>query len=100
MAISLDGTERPELKGWAAEAASAALLERFHEPDELISNALGVMTEGLGFYNDMAYRQKAADALERVKKAKGANKEKQQALYEAYVKNIRNAEIRATVEAR
>jgi hypothetical protein len=96
--ISLDGTEQAELAGWSAQAASAELLERFIRPDERISKTLDVVTEGLALYNDMLYRQKAAEALEAAGKATGVAKKEQQAKYEAYVKNIQNKEIRKTIE--
>jgi hypothetical protein len=95
--ISLDGTERPELEGWSATAASAVLLERFFSSDELISKALEVVTDGMTLYNDMTYREKAAAALDKSKVLKGAEKKKQQELYEAYLKNIQTKALRDTV---
>jgi hypothetical protein len=65
--ISLDGTEHEEFEEWSATAASAALLERFFTSDELISEALKVVSEGMVLFNDMTYRRKAADALEKGK---------------------------------
>lgn len=97
--ISLDGTERPNLKTWSAHAASAALVERFHQPDALMTQALEVAGEGLALFNDVSFQRKAADALERVKKATGANKVREQALYDAYLKNIQNKAIKASVDA-
>ncbi|GLH99918.1 hypothetical protein [Phytohabitans aurantiacus] len=97
--ISLDGTEHTELKGWSAQAASAELLERFIQPDELISKTLDVVTESLALYNDMQYRHKAAEALDAAGKATGAEKKEEElAKYQAYVKNIQNKEIRKTIE--
>ncbi len=96
--ISLDGAERPELEGWSAQAASAVLLERFFAPDELMSQTLDVATAGLSLYNDMVFRDKAADQLAKAKKATGAAKEQYEAAAAAYAKNIRNEEIRATVK--
>jgi uncharacterized protein YnzC (UPF0291/DUF896 family) len=49
-------------------------------------------------YNDMTYRQKAAEALEKSKALKGAEKKQQQDLYEAYLKNIQTKELRDTVQ--
>jgi hypothetical protein len=95
--ISLDGTERKAFEDWSATAASAALLERFFSSGEVISSALGIVSDSLVLYNDMTYRQKAADALKKSKTAKGAEKKRQKDLYEAYVKNIKTEEIRKTV---
>jgi len=96
--ISLDGGERPDLEGWTAQAASAVLLERFFAPDELIGQALDVATAGLSLYNDMVFRDKAADQLAKAKRATGAAKGQYEAAAAAYKKNIRNEEIRATVK--
>jgi hypothetical protein len=96
--ISLDGTEHREFDEWSATAASAALLERFFTSDELISEALEVVSESLVLYNDMTYRDKAAEALEKSKAMKGAKKKQQEELYKAYVKNIKTKELRETVE--
>jgi hypothetical protein len=95
--ISLDGHERDELDEWSATAASAVLLERFFAPDELISQALEVVTESMALFNDMTYREKAAAALSKSKTLKGTKKKEQEALYKAYVKNIHTKEIRDTL---
>jgi hypothetical protein len=97
--ISLDGTERPELEEWSAQAASAVLLERFFAPDELISQALGVVTESMVLFNDMKYRDKAMDALAKSKQLTGSKRQQERARYEAFLKNIRTKEIRETVAA-
>ena len=97
--VSLDGTERERLDGWSAAGASAVLLERFFQPDELITQALEVVTEGMKLYNDMTYRQKATVALKKSKRLKGPNKKQQEELYKAYLKNIQTKEIRDTVES-
>ncbi len=96
--ISLDGTERPELQGWSAQAASAVLLERFFTPDELMSKSLDVVSKSLALYNDMTYRDKAAEALKQLSTAEGAAKREAKERYLAYVKNIQNEDIRALVE--
>jgi hypothetical protein len=96
--LSLDGSERSDLKDWSAEAASAELVKRFHEPDELISQALEVATQGLGLYNDITFREKAAREKDLAKKATGADKELHEKLYQAYLKNIQNKDIRANAE--
>jgi hypothetical protein len=75
--ISLDGTEHLAFEGWSATAASAVLLERFFASGELISDALGVVTDSMKLYNDMTYRVKAADALEKSKSLRGASKKHQ-----------------------
>jgi hypothetical protein len=95
--ISLDGNDQPEFEAWSATAASAALLERFFTSDELISEALKVVSESLVLYNDMTYRQKAADALGKSKAARGAKKKELEERYKAYLKNIKTKEIRETV---
>ena len=96
--ISLDGTEQRQFDEWSATAASAALLERFFTSDQLLSKALEVMSESMVFYNDMTYRQKAAEALEDIKTMKGPRKRQQEELLKAYLKNIKTKEIRETVE--
>ena len=96
--ISLDGTEHREFDDWSATAASAALLERFFTSNELISEALKVVSEGMVLYNDIKYQEKAAEALEKSKSLKGAKKKHQEELYRAYVKNIKTKELRSTVE--
>ncbi len=96
--ISLDGTERQEFEAWSATAASAALLERFFTPGSLVSQALEVVSDSMVLYNDMTYRQKAAEALAKSKTLKGAEKKKQEDLYKAYLKNIRTEALRDTVE--
>ncbi len=95
--ISLDGTPREKLEGWAATAASALLLERFFAQDALMAEALDVVTSGLVYANDMTYRQKAVEALEKSKTLKGPKKKEQEELYKAYVKNIQTKELRDTV---
>jgi hypothetical protein len=97
--ISLDGTERDELDGWSAAAASAVLLERFFHPDELITKALEVVTDSITLYNDMTYRQKAAKALKKSKRLRGPKKKRQEDLYNAYLKNIQTKEIRDALES-
>jgi hypothetical protein len=96
--ISLDGAPQKNYEKWSATAASAEVLERFFASDELISTALEVVGESLVLYNDMTYRQKAAEALKESKALKGARKKQQEDLYKAYVKNIKTEEIRKTVE--
>jgi hypothetical protein len=96
--LSLDGTERSDLKDWSAEAATAELVKRFHEPDELISQALEVTTQGLGLFNDITFRDKAAREKDLASKAGGAEKELHEKLYQAYLKNIQNTDIRGTAE--
>jgi hypothetical protein len=96
--ISLDGTENKNFDGWSARAASAALLDRFFSSGELLSSALEIVNESLVFYNDMKYRDMAAEALKKSKTSKGAEKKRQKELYDAYTKNIKTEAIRKTVE--
>lgn len=95
--ISLDGTERPDLKTWSAQAASASLVERFYEPDELMTRALDIVTEGMSLYNDMGYRQRAEDALARARASNGEQRKKHQAMYATYLKNIQSEAIRKSL---
>jgi hypothetical protein len=96
--ISLDGTEEAAYEKWAAASASAALISRFHKPDELVATALNVVTDGLGLYNDMHYRKAAEDALDRAEQATSdAEKKKYRERYTAYRKNVQNKELRETL---
>lgn len=97
--ISLDGTAHSEFDGWAAQAASSVLVERFFQQDEMLSSMLGIVNDSLSLYNDMTYRQKAADMLAQASKAKGAEKKALLERYKAYVKNIKNDDIKATVDS-
>jgi len=96
--ISLDGRENKKFEGWSATAASAALLERFFSSGELLSSALEIANDSLVLYNDMKYRDMAAEALKQSKASKGAEKKRQRELYNAYTKNIKTEAIRKTVE--
>jgi hypothetical protein len=95
--LSVDGTEHPELKGWSAQAASATLLERFFKPDAFFSKSLDIATEGMSLYNDAVYRDKAAEALDAAKDATGPAKDEKIAQFKAYLKNIRDDDIRESV---
>jgi hypothetical protein len=96
--ISLDGTEHAELEKWSATAASGAILERFFSSGEVISSALGIVTDSLKLYNDMHYQEQAADALAKSKAATSAKeKKKYQDEYKAYLKNIQTKAIQDTV---
>jgi hypothetical protein len=95
--ISLDGTERPDLKTWSAHAASASLVERFYEPDELMTRALDIVTAGMTLYNDMEYRQKAAAELAQAKASTGEERKQHQVMYAAYRKNIQSEAIRTSL---
>jgi hypothetical protein len=98
--ISLDGTERPELDGWSATAASAALVERFFTSGELATKALEIVSESMVLYNDITYQRKAADALRESKAEKDpAKKKKKEDQVKAYLKNIKTKELRDTVES-
>jgi hypothetical protein len=96
--ISLDGKENKSLEGWSARAASAVLVERFFSSGEVLSSALGIVNDSLVLYNDMKYREKAAEALAKSKASTGAEKKRQTALYNAYTKNIKTDAIRETVK--
>jgi hypothetical protein len=63
-----------------------------------MSQTLDVATAGLSLYNDMVFRDRAADQLAKAKKSTGAAKGQYEAAAAAYAKNIRNEEIRATVK--
>lgn len=96
--ISADGADRPELKGWSGQVASAALLERFFTPDSFLSSSLVLATKGMSLYNDAVYRDKAADALKAAKGLEGAAKDAKMDQYEAYLKNIQDDDIRDSVK--
>ena len=96
--ISLDGREQPQLEGWSATVATAALIERFFTSGDLAGKAIEVIGEGLALYNDVAYQDKAADALRRAKSEKDpAKKKKMEAQAQAYLKNLKNKELRDSV---
>ena len=92
--VAPDGADRKEHR----LVGDLCFLERFFAPDELISQALEVVTEGIVLYNDMTYHQKAS-ALKKSKTLTGSKKKQQEDLYKAYVKNIQTKEIRETVES-
>lgn len=92
--VSADGADRPELKRWSGQVASAALLERFFTPDSFLSASLALATKGMSLYNDAVFRDKAADALEAAKGLDGPAKEAKMHQYEAYLKNIQDDDIR------
>lgn len=96
--LSADGADRPELEGWSGQTASAALLERFFTPDSFLSTSLDLATKGMSLYNDAVYRDKAADALKAAEGLKGDAKKAKMDQYNAYVKNIRDQDIRDSVK--
>ncbi|MFC0205848.1 hypothetical protein [Novosphingobium soli] len=89
--LTLDGTERPELNGFAARAASAAQLERFYGSAGKNGGAASVdaLVEGLQLVSDMRLKGEA-DRLEAQIAAvpDAATKQKLEEKRQAIVKNI------------
>lgn len=97
--MSLDGTEHPEWKGWAAHAASAEIVKRFHEPGNQVTEAIGVVTEGLTLYNDVSFVRRAGEARKLAAKEKDPAKKKElEDLAAAYVKNVQSEVIKVTLK--
>lgn len=96
--LTLDGTAQKEYEGWTAQAASAAITDRYFSGGGALTAAVEIVSKSLALYNDMEYRRRAAEAKAKAAKAKGDAKEKLLAELEAYKKNIANEEIRGTLD--
>lgn len=97
--ITLDGTERGDLKDWAAHAASADIVGRFFDPSGITADALKMATQAASLYNDVVFSRKAAEAKKTAAGLPdGDAKQKAQAQYKAYLKNIQESALRDAIE--
>jgi hypothetical protein len=97
--ISLDGTEQPDLKDWSQHAASATIVERFFGGSETLTQAVGLVGDALSLYNDVGFQRKALAMKEQLASAAtDTDKQKYQALLDAYTKNIGNVDLRKTLD--
>jgi hypothetical protein len=106
MIVNLNTTDRPELRGFRPQHASAALLEQFYGSEAPGQAAVHFLKEALSLYNDFDYQKRALVALEQIERLRSdpaGNAEsiaEQERLYARYLKNVVNDEMRKLVEAR
>ena len=95
--IALDGAKDPRLEIFKANAASAALLQRFYNIRPGGETAANDLIEALGFYNDFRYRKEADEIAETLMKGGLSDGEKEalKAKLEAVKKNIKSEYFRA-----
>jgi hypothetical protein len=96
--LSLDGTIRPELEKFQATKISAELLDRFASSKSGISAGMDALVDGSQAYSDLSFRRRADALRDRLKGDPSSEDYKAaKAQWDAYVKNIRNAELRPQV---
>ncbi|MFZ0529835.1 MAG: hypothetical protein WAL91_04790, partial [Propionicimonas sp.] len=62
-------------------------------------DAIGIAQEALGLYNDLTFMKKATDAKAAAEALPpGGDKEKAEAAYTAYLKNIQNADLKKVAQ--
>lgn len=89
--LALDGSARPELEGFVATAASAALMSKFLPSAENTAAAVGQLVEAVKLYNDFTFRQKSDSLEKQIAATKDpAEKAELQAQHDAVVKNIQS----------
>lgn len=97
--LTLDGTQRDDLKEWAAHAASADMVSRFFDPSGIGADALKVATDAASLYNDLVFSRKATEAKKTAAALKdGEAKKKALAEFDAYVKNIQESALRDAIK--
>ena len=94
--VSIDGRERPGLEDFEATAATAALLDQFYRSKQPVKTAVSVAEQGLKFYNDHQYAEKAKAVKARMASHDENSSEykKLKVLYEAHKKNIVSDEFK------
>jgi hypothetical protein len=99
--ISLDGRANTDFEQFNPVAASAAQLDRFYNLTDGSSQVLDQLVEGSKLYQDLAFREKALNAKQRLRtlETQGVKKtvpEYREALaqYHAYVANIKNQDLK------
>ena len=98
--VNIDGTNRPDLEGYAPKLATAALLEQFYGKKNRSGQFIHTLEAALELYNDFNYRKKAEQLLAKMQTLTVGSTEfiLTKILYEAYVNNIRNDLFRAQLE--
>ncbi|WP_448670439.1 hypothetical protein [Pseudoxanthomonas mexicana] len=93
--VAIDGARKQSLKDFAAQAASANLLQRFYNIRENGQTQADSLIEALKLFNDARYRDDAQDILDLIATGHLSDEEKAklQARYEAIIKNIGNKEF-------
>lgn len=93
--VAIDGARKQSLKDFAAQAASANLLQRFYNIRENGQTQADSLIEALKLFNDARYRDDAQDILDLIATGHLSDEEKSklQARYEAIIKNIANKEF-------
>ncbi len=94
--INLDGQTRTDLAGFTPKLASAALLQKFYGDDDKQGAISQTIEQAMQLYNDLTYKGKAeklSRLLDQIPKDSEEYK-KNEALLEAYRKNIHNEEFK------
>jgi hypothetical protein len=89
--LSVDGREHRDFEEFTPTAVTAAMLDKFYNVREGGSQVVGWLTDAMRLYNDMSFRAKAMqilDRLDRIPDHTSAEYRGLKALYDAYVKNI------------
>ncbi len=93
--VSLDGRPRPELKDFAAKAASAAVLQKFFQMKDGAQATIDTVVGGIKLLSDFKYREQAVELKEQIAQMKeGTDKSAAQARYDALLTNISNATLK------
>lgn len=98
LVISADGTEQEQYKEWAAQAMSAALVDRYFGGAGALTSGLKMVQESLTLFNDVHYQRQAVETKRRADAETDATKKaallKQ---YETFKKNVTNPELKGTL---
>lgn len=92
MIVVIDGRRRPDLEGYTPKLASAALLEQFYGKKNRPDQFIHTLESALELYNDLTYRKKAEQILDKIQTLPVGSDEFVLAklLFDAYINNIRN----------
>jgi hypothetical protein len=93
--IAIDGARKQSLKDFAAQAASANLLQRFYNIRENGQTQADALVDALKLYNDARYRDDAREILDLMASDQLSEDEKKKlkTRYDAIIRNIVNKEF-------
>jgi hypothetical protein len=93
--LTLDGAPRPELEGFAAKAASTAVLERFFGIKERTGTSVDTLVEGLQLVSDFRLRKQADQLTRQIDEAEDSDlRSKLIGKRSALIKNIGSEMLR------
>ena len=93
--LSLDGTDRPDLKTFEATQASAAMLADYFAVSDGYPQELQLALDSLQLYSDLQFRYKADKLKDQMEKlGSGDEFDELKVMYDAYIKNINEEVLR------